>query len=454
MFTGWRRPATPLPDSLAEAFRDAVLDGRVRIGDRLPSERQLAAQLGVSRGTVVTALSRLREEGWLVTRQGSASTVRLPPHLGERYAPASVDRRDSVDLRRAVPAAPREIYTEAMHRALDRSARLLLESGEPDAGLPELRKLIAGRYTAEGLPTRPEQLLVTSGARAALTLLVAHLAPRRAVVENPAFFGTLAVLRRFGVRMSPVRVTTEGWDAEQLAAAFRAAAGTVACLVPDFHNPTGALMDQETRRAVTELAAEHRVTVIVDETMRDIDLRAAPVPEPRLRNAVTVGSLSKAVWGGLRIGWIRGPAALVRELLTDPLSGMCAPPPMEQLVACELLPHLDALLERRRGELRGQRDHLAARLREGGDWTFTLPPGGLALWLRLHGTSGETLVRRATAAGVELLPGPAFSPDGTLTHWLRLPYTARPDTLDRAVEVLRCPATAALKEASTSGGPD
>lgn len=427
----------PLAEALARAVREAVLDGRLRVGDRLPSERRLAAELGVSRGTIVAAFSALREEGWLVTGRGSGSGVRLPRDLGERYAPLSVDGQDILDLRRAVPAAPRSIVTEAVTRALGRSARLLLESGESGAGLPELRELIARRHTAEGLATRPEQVLVTSGARAALALLVAHLAPRRTVVENPAFFDTLATLRRSGTRLVPVRVTTRGWDPGQLTTAFREAAGGIAVLVPDFQNPTGALMESDVRREVAELAARHRVTVIVDETTSDLDLRDHPAPEPRVPRSITIGSLSKSVWGGLRIGWIRGPAELVRALLLNPVSGLHTPPPMEQLVACEIIPLLGELLVRRRAELRHQRDHLAAAL--GGDdrWTFSLPPGGLTLWLRLNGVSGETVARRAAEAGLNLLPGPAFSPDGTLTDRLRVPYTAPAETLDRVVEHLR-----------------
>ncbi|WP_449065107.1 winged helix-turn-helix domain-containing protein, partial [Planomonospora algeriensis] len=103
---GWRRPGAFLADSLAEALREAVLDGRIRVGDRLPAERRMAAELGVSRGTVTAALARLRTEGWLDTRHGSASTMRLPPQVGERFAPLSADRPGALlDLRRAPGAA-------------------------------------------------------------------------------------------------------------------------------------------------------------------------------------------------------------------------------------------------------------------------------------------------------------------------------------------------------------
>ncbi|GAA3159431.1 PLP-dependent aminotransferase family protein [Planomonospora alba] len=434
---GWRRPGVSLAESLAQAVREAVLDGRMRVGDRLPAERRMAAELGVSRGTVAAALARLRAEGWVVTRHGSASRLRLPAEAEERFAPLSADRPGAcLDLRRAVPAAPGRIYAEAVRRALDRSAGILKESGEPGPGLPELRELIAERYTAQGLATLPGQILVTSGARAALALLTGHLRPRRVVVENPAYVDTLAVLRRSGVRLAPLRVTTAGWDPAQLAAAFREAAGGTALLVPDFQNPTGALMDAATRHEVAELAARHRVTVIADETMREMDLRDEPRPEPRVRGAVCVGSLSKTVWGGLRIGWIRAPAALVRELLLDPLHGLGGPAPMEQLVACEILPGIGPVLARRRAELRGQRDHLV-RLLDGGPWTFTVPDGGLALWLRLTRAPGDALVRRAAERGLRLLPGSAFSSSGVLGDRLRLPYTVPAETLGRAVALLR-----------------
>jgi DNA-binding transcriptional MocR family regulator len=429
----WRREGIPLSESLAAAVSEAVLDGRLRIDEPLPAERRMAAELGVSRGTVTAALALLRDRGWLVTRHGSASRIRLPARMGERYAPLSVERRNDLDLRRAVPAAPRQIYLDAMQRAMDRSTRTLLEDGDPGPGLPELRELVADHLSRQGLATNPDQILITSGARAATGLLIAHLRPTRAAVESPAFFDTLAMLRRFGTRMISVQVTSDGWDEGRLAEAFGEATGGVACMVPDFQNPTGALMDAATRRHVAELAVRHQVTVIADETMRDLDLRPVPTPQARIRGALLVGSLSKTVWAGLRVGWLRAPAAMVRRLVLDPLSAVCSPPPFEQLVACELLPHLDPLLAERRAELRRQRDHLAAGLDGTDAWSFTLPPGGLALWLKLTRLSGEEVARRAAGLGLALFPGPHFSSDHTMTKWLRVPYTAPVEILDRAI---------------------
>ena len=434
----WRALAPAASQALAVAIRNAVLDGKIQVGEQLPAERRLAARLGVSRGTVVAALARLRADGWLATRHGSGSTVQIPASLRLRYAPLPVDRAEALlDLRLAVPAAPMDAYIAAAQRALARSPRLLLSDGEPGPGLPELREQIAARLTGQGLATEPNQVLVTAGARAAMMLLVAQLRPRSAVVESPTFHGILSILRRPGRRLIPVTVTPGGWDASQLATAFGHARGGIAMLVPDFHNPTGALMDPQTRTHIAALAAGTGVTVIANETMRDIDLREPPAPAPRIRSAITVGSLSKSIWAGLRIGWIRAPARLIRELLLNPLYPVCSAPPMEQLITCELLPQLDHLLRQRTRELRSQRDHLAAGLRQDSAWSFTTPPGGLWLWLHLAQTSGDALAAQAAAAGLAVLPGSTFSPDGTPGNYLRVPFTAPSGTLDKAAGLLR-----------------
>lgn len=441
----WRRPGVPLLGALAGAVREAVLDGRLRTGAELPAERRLATALGVSRGTVTAALAVLRDGGWVSTRHGSASTVTLPAGAAgpaEPVAPlTATGETGTIDLRRAVPAAPGAAYRAATLRAAERAGPLLAEAGEPDAGLPELRSLIAERYTGEGLPTRPEQILVTSGTRAALALLAAHLRPRVAAVEVPTYFDALRVLRGAGARLAGCRVGTEGWDLDQLDAAFTAARGEMAYLVPDFQNPTGALMDPAARRTVAELAARHRVTLVVDETMRDLDLRDRPRPAPRIRRAVLIGSPSKAVWGGLRVGWIRGSATLVGALSREPLCAPLSAAPMQQLVAVELLGSAEPVVRHRRAELRGRRDRLCTLLDGDARWRFAVPPGGLTLWLRLTGVRAEVVVDRVRAEGLALLPGRAFAADGTLVRHLRVPYTPPPAVLDRIAALLdrACP---------------
>ncbi|MGW3145977.1 aminotransferase-like domain-containing protein [Streptomyces sp. NPDC001177] len=445
----WRTPRGPLARCLTTAVRDAVVDGRLPAGTRLPSERELARALRISRGTVVAALTALREDGWLHTRHGSGSVVRLPARLTERTTPWSLDRGGAggadLDLTLAVTAAPHEAYLAALDRAAERSAALLVDSGVATTGLPRLRELLADRYTGQGLATRPEQILITSGAQAALTLLLDHLHTDRrspVVVENPAYPGALAVLRGRRARLLPVPVAADtGWDTERLADAVRRGRPRLAYLVPDFHNPTGAHMDGPARRALAALAERHEVTLLADETMRDLDLRTPPGTEPHLsgRQVIQIGSLSKTVWTGLRVGWIRAGADLVRRLTRNPLQAQLSPPPLEQLIAAELLGDGSArLLADRRERLRDQRDHLTSLL-AGAGWAHTVPDGGLTVWLRLPGPLTATdLAARAARRGLAVTPGPHFTTDRTtLTRHLRLPFTATPDTLTRAVRILR-----------------
>jgi Transcriptional regulators containing a DNA-binding HTH domain and an aminotransferase domain (MocR family) and their eukaryotic orthologs len=435
--SGWQALAPTVAGALAAGVREAVLDGRVPPGGRLPAERRLAAQLGVSRGTVIAAYASLRADGWLTTRHGSGSTVEIPQALRLRYAPLSIDQPGTLlDLRRAVPAAP-ESYPAALAAALDRATPILLGDGDPGAGLPELRELIADRYTREGLPTRPGQILVTAGARAAISLLVAHLRPATAVVERPTYDGILGLLRQSSPRIVLVAVSPQGWDTDQLARAFQRARGGAAVLVPDFHNPTAASMNTATRKMVAALARSNGVTVVASEVMRDIDLRAVPKPLPRIPGAVVVGSMSKTVWTGLCVGWIRAPENLVRQLRMHPLCAVCAPPPLAQLVACELFPRLDALIAQRVAELRRQRDYLAEALGDDDALTFTVPAGGLWLWLRLARPAGDDVAARLAAVGLALLPGSHFSPDAALRNRLRFPFTAPIPTLAQAATLLR-----------------
>jgi DNA-binding transcriptional MocR family regulator len=246
-----------------------------------------------------------------------------------------------------------------------------------------------------------------------MSLLVAHLRPRAAVVENPTFFGILSIVRQSVSRISLIAVSPQGWNPRHINDAFSGLNGGIAMLVPDFHNPTAAVMSWETRKEIAEQARSAKVTIIANEVMRDLDLRDPPVPLRRIPGAIIVGSMSKTVWAGLRVGWLRGPASLIRELQLNPLCAACVPPPLEQLIASDLLAQLAPLTGQRVAELRRQRDYLVNALRQEGSWEFSVPQGGLCLWMRHARVSGHALAARASDYGLALLSGSRFSLDGT-----------------------------------------
>jgi DNA-binding transcriptional MocR family regulator len=149
---------------------------------------------------------------------------------------------------------------------------------------------------------------------------------------------------------------------------------------------------------------------------------------------LTLGSLSKTVWGGVRIGWLRGPRAVLRRVATSRASDDIASPVLEQLVATALLRRLDDLLPERRVTMAARRDHLLTALaRALPDWHARRPTGGLSLWVDLGVPRSSVLVEAAARQGLHLAAGPRFGTGGAFEGFLRVPYTHPVDVLDDAV---------------------
>jgi DNA-binding transcriptional MocR family regulator len=229
-----------------------------------------------------------------------------------------------------------------------------------------------------------------------------------------------------------------GWVVDQLQATLRQTAPRVAYLMPDFHNPTGVLVPAAHRREVLKTARQTGTTVVVDESFVDLGFGTAERATAELDPAVvTVGSLSKPIWGGLRIGWLRASTDLVHRLAALRTSIDMAGPVLDQLVAARLLPHLDDITAARIAALVPQRDALVEAVRrEFPDWRIAVPQGGLSLWAELPAPLSTPLCLLAAQAGVIVVPGSRFGIDGTLERFLRLPYSLPAERLLEAVRRL------------------
>lgn len=444
--TADRRPAYR---ALADGIRLLVHDGRVPLGVALPSERELAAALALSRTTITSAYTALREAGYLRSRQGARSTVALPPRRrgtpARSAAPAAAEAPEPVDLSSAsMPAPAAEI--ESAYAAALRSVPAYLDShGMEPIGLALLREVIARRYRDRGLPTGAEQIMVTSGAQHALRLLLGVLTDPgdRVIVDHPTYPNALEAIRRHGARPVVVPVRPEGgaddgWDLEGLRSAARQTAARMAFLIPDFHSPTGLCMGAAGRAELVRIAEETRMTLVVDETMVDLWLDTPPPPAVASygadRSVVTVGSTGKSLWGGLRVGWIRADRSLITRLVGARSAVDLGTPVMEQLAAAHLLGDVEDLLERRRGQLRRRRAAMLGALDEFlPDWTYTVGPGGMSLWVRMPTPVSTALAATAPTHGVVLAAGPRFGVEGAFERFLRLPYAREADEVRRAV---------------------
>jgi len=456
------RAAAPGYARLAAALRALLLDARVPSGARLPAERRLAAALGLSRTTVAAAYRLLREEGYLASRRGSGSVTALPPGRLRRHAPwvpAVPDDEDALDLALASPEACPEVPA-AMAAALELLPAYLHGHGYDSYGLPVLREAVARRYTSRGLPTTPGQIFVTGGAQHALDLLlrclVGPLDP--VLVESPTYPNALDALTRARARVVAVGLSPEGWDIGLLVSVLRQSLPRLAYLMPDFHNPVGHLMGPQDRAALATAAAAVGTRLVIDETFAELSLgggRGPALPAPLAAwdpagQVVTTGSMSKAFWAGLRVGWVRADPGLAAQLQTVRGPSDLASPVVEQLAAAWLLERADSLLPARREALIRRRDSLVAALAEHlPAWSFRIPGGGLSLWARLDGPVSSALAHAAERHRLRLVPGPRFGAGASLESHLRLPFTLPEAELLDAVGRLAA-ARASLGPAATA----
>jgi DNA-binding transcriptional MocR family regulator len=433
----------PAYRALADALRLAVADGRIPVGARLPSERELTGALEVSRTTVTRAYDVLRESGYLTSRRGSGSVATLPSGTrrrgtGSLFPADAAD--DVIDLTCAATRAPAGVV-EAYERAVAQLPAFLTGAGYLTLGIPELREVIADRYTSRGLPTSADEVLVTSGAVAGIGIVLRALLGHgdRVLVESPSYPNTVDALRRSGARLVPLAMDPDGWDLPEVARTVRSAAAAAAVLIPDFHNPTGALMTDAQRADLARSLRAAGSLAVVDETIAEVDLDpGGPLPRPFAAHdpgAISVGSSSKSHWGGLRTGWLRAPRSVLPALVEARVTTDLGAPVLEQLVLLELMRASPGLTPERRDDLCASRDALVAALRARlPDVRFEVPRGGLSLWCELpEGVDASAVAVASEDEGLLVAAGPRFAVVGGLERWVRVPYVLAPRAMTEAV---------------------
>lgn len=452
----------PAYRDLADRIRLLVIDGRVPDGSRLPSERALAVALGVSRTTTTRVYAELRDTGLLHSRQGSGSIVRLPLSASNASSLiVTAPDTDTIAMTFSAPVGPPGL-ARAFEAAASKLPGLLATTGYLPDGLPALREIIAQRYTDRGLPTDPGQIVVTSGAQGAISLLGRVLVQpgNRVIVEGTSWPHAPESLVAAGARLTSMPVGETPWDAEALSAAVRSASHQAAYIIPDFHNPTGAVMTDAERGAWAHELRRHDIVPVVDESLRDVNLDGIELP-PSFGTyddrSVIVDSTSKTLWGGLRVGWARVPHELVLPLVQARMNQDLGTAGFEQLVVAELLTEGGQTAAAGRARLRANRDHLLSELAASlPEIMAPCPGGGSSLWVTLPERMSSRLVASASRHGLTLTPGPRFftSPVLASERHLRLPFMPDLDTLSEAVVRLRRAfdeVTGANESTSTAG---
>ncbi|MER5360783.1 PLP-dependent aminotransferase family protein [Streptomyces sp. NPDC002785] len=436
----------PLYQRLAEGLRGAVRRGEFGAGSKLPSERDLARSLGISRTTVIGAYRLLREEGLLESERGSGTRVVASGRLIGPAVPAATmpsakltgePAAGVVDLSGSVVTGP-----EAVPRLTADTTdlrELTTDFGYQPLGLPSLRAQIADRYTRLGMPTTADEVLVTSGAQQAISLLFALFGRNGGVIvtENPSYAGALDAAHAAGATLLALPTDAEGIKVRPLRETLARSSISLLYVMTTCQNPTGTVMSTQRRTEIARLAEHAGVPVVDDTTLADLVFEGRWHPLPNAASGVTIGSLSKLFWPGLRIGWLRAPRALMTRLARLKVVADLGSSHVGQQLASRLLPVSEDMATARRGQLTARLDLMSELLRSRlPTWSWTRPSGGPFLWVRLPYGDGESFAQLALRYGVQVLPGARTSPDGGFADHLRLSFVNEPAALRIAVDRL------------------
>jgi DNA-binding transcriptional MocR family regulator len=457
----WAGGSGPAYRRLARAIRERAEAGALAVGARLPAERLLAGALGVSRTTVVAAYDLLRNEGWVESRRGSGSRVRRSGARGVSSGGESPAREHggferATILRSLVEASGSKIEFMGLHlpaatpyvaqalAKVEEDVRpLLAHHGYWPLGFPALREAIASHLTRSGLPSRPEEVLITHGAQEAIGLAASlFLGPGRTVIlEDPTYVGAIDVFAAAGARLVPVPVAEHGVRLDQLREAVAREGPSLIYLMPTFHNPTGVVAPESHRREIARIAVERGIPILEDDALANLDLGHLPPPPissfAPSAPVLSAGSLSKLMWGGLRVGWIRAPEPFIARLARRKALGDLGNSAVAQAVAARLLPRAEEIRESRRRQITERLAVMEAEMaRLLPEWTWRRPRGGLSLWVRLPRGNAAEFAGVALRHGVSVLPGPTCSPSNGCAEFLRLPFVLEPPKIREGLRLL------------------
>ena len=451
-----------LQSQIQQMIAQGILSGRFRRGEKLPSTRKLATHLGISRITVTIAYTELLANDYLTSRGRSGYYVSDNAPVPPDFAPALVSN-DSVDWARAIgqkfsggdtvrkPAdwggyrfpfiygqADPDLFDHANWRlcaikALGQKDFTALTTDYYDQDDPQLIEFIA-RHTLprRGIAARPEQILITLGAQNALWLTTQILLTqrRKAALEDPCYHALRDILSQSRCHVTPVRVDADGLPPDAIPPD-----ADVIFTTPSHQCPTTATMPMARRHELLKRAAEMDALIVEDDYEFEMSFLKSPSPALKSLDAdgrvIYVGSFSKSLFPGLRLGYLVGSEPFIREARALRASVLRHPPGHVQRTAAYFLSlgHHDALIRRMGSVLHDRRDVMARAIAENGlQIAGQGAHGGSSFWMRApEGTDTRDLSRRLQNRGVLIEPGDSFfAGTDRPKNYYRLAYSSIP----------------------------
>lgn len=465
----------PLYLQLRDGLRARLLSGIIAPGSRLPSSREMARQLHVSRNTVDEAYRMLEKDGLVrvVRSQGVFAACREAQEALGQETPfdwekcISREARDYASFREHeghVDLGSRKVISfsslapdyhafenDAFRRALNtvmiNEGSVLLAYGYT-RGYEPFRQYVREYLTGKGLRMEGQEILIVNGFRQGAGLVVETLvgAGDSVAVEAPTYNGFLGILRARGAQAVPIACDEEGMCAEALEAAILEKKIRLVYLIPTYHNPTGRNMSLKRRQEILALCKRYDVPILEDGFNEELRFRGECHPAIKALegsgNVVYAGSFSKVLFPGIRIGWVVADQALTRYLVHEKYNQDIHTPPLMQAALREYCVegNLDRHINRTRGLYRERLDALYNALDEHftGRATWRKVEGGFSAWVEFpENMDLRAAMEDAKNYGVLYAPGDAFYPDGRGRNCIRLGFSRlEPEKIEEGVKLL------------------
>lgn len=454
-----RKTSIPMFKQIAQYIKDKISYGEWPVGTLLPPQRQLAKVFEVNRSTISTALEELTADGLLEGRIGQGTKVinnswsmlasNSPPdwnsylqkgiHHPNYPIIQEINRSEFKEniIRLGTGELSPELFPKAMlEKILQELSHSLPPLGylEPKGLLP-LRQEISLYLKEKGINVSPSSILITSGALQALQLIgMGLLNPGSTVLlEKPSYLYSLQIFQSLGMNLLGIPLDQEGIQAKMLGGAKRGGRSILLYTIPSFHNPTGIVMSQSRREELLAVCEKERIPIIEDDVYRELWLDS-PSPEP-LKSldqkglVLYLGSLSKTLSPGLRVGWLVGPEPVIERLADIKMQTDYGASSLSQWAAFQFISSglYNTYLIEVREKLRVRRTITLEVLKKHfGDFaTWSVPQGGFYIWLKLNKSiSMPELFRNALKENILLNPGILYS--SFSNGYLRLSYAYAP----------------------------
>lgn len=446
----------PLYKQIVDYIINEISTGNWVVGTKLPSQRQLAQDFKVNRSTIVEAFDELKSKGFVEGNSGGGtrivnstwSLLSSKSKLNwQNYIEGSIHKpnlhtiqmvnkleykKDIIRLGTGEPG-PQLFPKNMMDKILNKCSNKIMSLGYLEGkGLLELRTILSEYLKIYGINVKPSSILIVSGALQALQLIALSILPlgSKILIEKPSYLKSLHIFQSMGMNMIGTKMDDRGIIPAEISKEINNKINTLLYTIPTFHNPTGIVMTKNRRMEILDLCKKHRIPIIEDDVYRELWLDEMP-PLPlkswdKNGNVLYLGSVSKSLAPGFRIGWLIGPEPVVERLADIKMQTDYGSSSLSQLILAEWIrsglysEHLNNV----RSKLKIQRDNALKTLNE--DFadiaTWNIPKGGFYIWLKLNSPIAvNRLFSEAAKENILINPGSIY--DSLNNQNLRISYS-------------------------------